>query len=485
MGYIAGAKSKQGEDVSQIVLSMLEASSKIRGDSYGFASPDGVEVYRDSPEFPSIVSDRLLGYKQVIVPSFTHPQPLQQDSMSLIFQGHLWDNDGSEILDVADQILGDPRKGLRKLVLERDGSYALAVVYDGGILCVRDVTGTIPLYYGESETHCCVASNRKMLWRVGLKPTVIPPGSLLKISSKGVEITQVRQIIKPRIKEISMGEAVEKLEKILTDAVEKRARGIDHAYLGFSGGLDSGVLAYLLERSGVEIELISVGIEGEEELEIARKAAEEMGLSYRSRSFPPEKVEETLEQTLLCVEEPNPMKIGVAMPQIWAAEEAVRRGRGIFYSGNGSDELFGGYMKFVREYLSQGGEVVDSIYNSVINSHRVNFERDYKVYTDRGLELRLPFTDTDLVEFGLSLPLELKLPSSRRGLRKRVLRRLANRLDIPEIVAERPKKAVQYSTGVNKILLKLSKEEDKRLHEYLEERFKAICLPMYGSICIA
>lgn len=474
MGYIAGAHSKQGEDVSQIVGSMLEASSSLRGDSYGFSSPEDVEVYRENPESPSIIGECLLGYKRVIVPPHSTAQPLYQGSGSLIFHGHFWDAKGPEILDAADLLRGDSRRGLRQLVSERDGSYVAAVAHKGGISCVRDVIGAVPLYYGESESLVCIASNRKMLWNVDLKPEVMPPGSLLDISSKGVEIHRWREIIKPRIKEVSMQDAVEMLDVVLSESVEKRSRDVKHAYLGFSGGLDSGVLARLLERSGVDIELICVGIEGSEELDIARRAAEEMSLPYKSRAFPPEHVEETLHQTLRCVEEPNPMKIGVAMPQLWAAEEAARGGRGIFYSGSGSDELFGGYMKFVREYLSRGDVVEDSMYSSIITSHEVNLERDYKVYADQGLELRLPFTDIDLVMLGLSLPPKLKLPSNLRGLRKRVLRHLARSLNIPREVAQRPKKAVQYSTGVNKTLLKLSKREDKRLHSYLEDKFNAM-----------
>jgi asparagine synthase (glutamine-hydrolysing) len=118
--------------------------------------------------------------------------------------------------------------------------------------------------------------------------------------------------------------------------------------------------------------------------------------------------------------------------------------------------------------------VVSSILEDVKQSYRVNYERDHKVCMDAGLELRLPFSDLPLVEWGLAIPPHLKLSGGPGSPRKLVLRSLARRLGLPEEVSLRPKKAIQYSTGVNTALRKLAKREGKLLRDYLSIRFKKL-----------
>jgi len=93
---------------------------------------------------------------------------------------------------------------------------------------------------------------------------------------------------------------------------------------------------------------------------------------------------------------------------------------------------------------------------------------------EHGMELRLPFADLGLVEFGLSLPTELKLSLEPDSLRKLVLRRLAEKLGFPGEVAQKPKRAVQYSTGVNNALRKLARREGTSLPAFLGNRFEEL-----------
>jgi len=117
----------------------------------------------------------------------------------------------------------------------------------------------------------------------------------------------------------------------------------------------------------------------------------------------------------------------------------------------------------------------------VAMSHRVNYERDYKVCADLGLELRLPFADVDVVEFGLSLPVRLKLSKGPDPSRKLVLRALAEEFGLPRRVAFARKRAVQYSTGANRALKLLAKRRGRSLAGYLAERFEGAMEERLGS----
>jgi len=90
------------------------------------------------------------------------------------------------------------------------------------------------------------------------------------------------------------------------------------------------------------------------------------------------------------------------------------------------------------------------------------------------VELRLPFIDCDVVDFSLRLPLRLKISSVEDRLRKRVLRRVARNLEIPSFLADKPKKAIQYTTGVTKALQRLAKDDGLTLREYVEKAFSVV-----------
>jgi asparagine synthetase B (glutamine-hydrolysing) len=81
----------------------------------------------------------------------------------------------------------------------------------------------------------------------------------------------------------------------------------------------------------------------------------------------------------------------------------------------------------------------------------------------------LPFASFDLVEFALSLPVELKIENNADTLRKLVLRKMARDAGLPASIVDKPKKAVQYSTGINDALKRIAKKHEKPIGEYINE----------------
>ena len=173
------------------------------------------------------------------------------------------------------------------------------------------------------------------------------------------------------------------------------------------------------------------------------------------------------------VEEANPMKIGVGLPLYWVAKTAVQHGITEVYSGNGADELFAGYKKYLDGYLS-GRNVEDSLYKDVVNSWRVNFDRDTKICMDQSVSLRLLFTYPPLIELGLSIPVTMKIDSEHNPKRKIILRKLAKTLGLPNEIALKPKKAAQYSSGVSKALRRIAKQEKMNTRDFVKSRFREV-----------
>jgi asparagine synthase (glutamine-hydrolysing) len=86
--------------------------------------------------------------------------------------------------------------------------------------------------------------------------------------------------------------------------------------------------------------------------------------------------------------------------------------------------------------------------------YHVNLERDDAVSMANGVELRVPFLDKDIIDLALDIPGIYKIKDNEDILRKHILRDVAKSIGVPGYIADRPKKAAQYGSGINKILKK-------------------------------
>ncbi|MCW4013508.1 MAG: asparagine synthase-related protein [Candidatus Bathyarchaeota archaeon] len=464
MGYTAAALNKNGEDASETILAMLRAASPNRNHLIGVADHRDTEINK-TPDFTSITGPVLLA-KRNIFPERYPPEPLHQENHSLAFNGILLDTEEADSLSAANTLRGDPSRGIETLISERTGAYTVIAVTKDTIIAGLDYIGTVPLYYGENKETKALASNSKTLWAIGIEPTPVKPGQIIKITEIETITQQVKTLEKKQVRQTS----VETLHQIMNKTTKEYAVKTPRATVAFSGGIDSTLTAHYLQQNNVRLELIWTGLENQAEENIAREAADYLGLKIHTETYTIEDIEKTLETIITSIEEPDPVKTGIAYPFHWAASKSSRLGYTTMYSGNGADELFAGYMKYLDKYLS-GGDPQDDIYRDIANSYLQNFHRDHKTCIDQEIRLLLPFTHPRLVEYGLTIPLDQKLPDNRDEPRKKILRELALQQGIPEKLALRPKKAAQYSSGVNKALVKIAKKHGLSLREYTTEKY--------------
>ncbi len=460
MSLILGIIDRTGNDSTERTIQELKSGSPTVADGYGIATKESC--------IPRIISKDVLhgsaslGYKLVKIEELDNDQPMIQGSTALTFIGRLWDNDKPPFQAFSDALNENPEVCARSLY-KSNFSFSAATLSGESYTIYRDPLGMIPLYYGINANFIAVSSNTKILRQLELNPTRVKPGYVTKLSVNGFQEQEIHRFSKLKEEDFSEDDVVSLLDHYLSDSMYRRVKGHASPTIAFSGGIDSTLLAYYALKAGVKPRLECVGVDGSTDFQASLDAADALGLRVNQHLLSLSDLESLIPKVIESVEEIDPMKIGVALPLYVVAKNAQSHGSRLVLSGNGCDELFGGYSK----YLKSGIDPREEMYSDLENSYKVNFERDWKTCSDFGVELRLPYTDRNLIEFSLKLPLRYKL-SHESGERKIILRRLAKRIGFSESISNKPKRAAQYSSGVSKALNTLAKRRKLSTSEYLQ-----------------
>jgi asparagine synthase (glutamine-hydrolysing) len=472
---------KKGNNAAPAVTATLKSLCLENSAGFGMASPSALTVGKDieSLRTQDISSPAIVGYAFSKILPQHKPQLARFTNATLVFEGRMYSaTQRVPVVEaIAKKMHQNRGKALETLLEEAEGDFSFVIAEPETIIAGRDPIGVQPLYYGENKVVAALASNRKALWKLGIEKTQsFPPGNIAYVSRKGFRFKPVKTLVYSKPKPIAMEKAAMALQKLLERSVLRRAFGLKEIAVAFSGGLDSSVIAFLAGRCCVNVHLIHVSLKNRLETEEAKKVAEELKLPIHVYLFEEEDVERVISKVVELIEEPDPVKASIGVPFYWTAEKTAEAGFRVLLAGQGADELFGGYQRYVNDYLSCGEEKVrKTMFNDVVKLHESNIERDVKICNFHDVELRLPFASYEIAEFALSLPAELKIEKKADSLRKLVLRKAAENMGLPASIAEKPKRAIQYSTGINDALKKIAKEQRRTTKEYVNTVFLSQC----------
>jgi len=482
MGALVAAVDRKGENVVPTVVSMLRELTHRGNSGHGIATPISATTATTIEELnlKTCSSSVALGHNLSRILPRDLPQPVRGNGFTVVFEGRTFPSpnlpDLPEVNQIVEKLASNPLRNAGSIIEKQEGSFVFAVAESKKIIVGRDVFGATPLYYGKNDTLCAVASERKALWKNGLEDArSFPPGQLAVVDEHGFSFRPVKELRMPPRETVAMETAARALELLLLESTRKQVSDLEAVAVAFSGGVDSSVVAVLAENVGLDVQLVSVGLEDQREVMFAEEAAEALGLPLYLQTYTVNEMEQTLAKVLWLIEEPHVINACIGVPFFWLAETASKLGYPVLLVGQGADELFGGYQRYLTDYGKSGDEAVEQkMFYDIKNAYCANFQRDNQVCSYHGIELRLPFIDRHVVDFSLRLPLSLKINSVEDRLRKRVLRRVAHNLEIPSFMADKRKKAVQYTTGVTKALQRLAKNEGLTLREYVEKTFSMV-----------
>lgn len=455
-GIVCVFDTKQKSEV--IRPQILEMSKKIR-----HRGPDWSGIYQHDNVIFS--HERL-----AIVDPTSGKQPLftKDKKVALAVNGEIYNHQElrSEFPDYefltqsdCEVILALYRRDGKNFLEKLNGIFAFAL-YDednDAYLIGRDHMGIVPLYMGwDKNGSFYVASELKSLEGVCNKIEEFLPGHFL-YSKDGQELQQWYKRDWINFDNVKDNETdISAIRKGLEEAVHRQLMSDVPYGVLLSGGLDSTIIAAVtakFARQRIEsgdtqeawyprLHSFAVGLEGSPDLAAARKAADHIGSVHHEIKYTVQEGLDAIKDVIYHLETYDVTTIRASTPMYLLARVIKSMGIKMVLSGEGSDELFGGYLYFHKAPSAQAFH--EETVRKLGKLHLYDCLRANKSLMAWGIEGRVPFLDKEFMDVAMTINPKDKMITPER-MEKWVLRKAFEDL-LPESIAWRQKE--QFSDGV-------------------------------------
>ncbi|MCE2570346.1 asparagine synthase B [Motilimonas eburnea] len=320
----------------------------------------------------------------------------------------------------------------------------------------RDHIGIIPLYMGwDVHGNFYVASEMKALTPICNKVQEFPPGHYLDSEEGKITRYYNRDWMSYEGVKDNGGSPAE-IGQALEDAV-KRQLMCDVPYgVLLSGGLDSSVISAITQRFAKQrvedddksaawwpqLHSFSVGLEGSPDLAAAQKVADSIGTIHHPIIFTVQNGIDALREVIYHLETYDVTTIRASTPMYLMARKIKAMGIKMVLSGEGADEIFGGYLYFHKAPNSQ--EFHEELNRKLDKLHMFDCLRANKSMAAWGIEARVPFLDKEFMDVAMRTNPELKMIKDGR-IEKNILREAFDGKLIDDVLWRQKE---QFSDGV-------------------------------------
>lgn len=336
-------------------------------------------------------------------------------------------------------------------------AFALFDIENNRYIIGRDHMGIIPLYMGYDKTgQLYVASELKAL--EGFCPNIkeFPAGHYLDSREGEVKQWYKRDwMTYDNVKDNSTD--IDVLRKGLEDAVHRQLMSDVPYGVLLSGGLDSSIISAVAKKFAArrvendneteawwpQLHSFAIGLKGAPDLIAARKVAEYIGTVHHEINFTVEEALDALSDVIYHIETYDVTTVRASTPMYLLARFIKSMGVKMVLSGEGSDEIFGGYLYFHK--APDAKALHEETVRKLDKLHLYDCLRANKTLSAWGVEGRVPFLDKEFMDIAMRINPADKMCGRNGKIEKHILRQAFEGY-LPESVTWRQKE--QFSDGV-------------------------------------
>ncbi len=392
---ISGIISHQGFDINFQQLKLMSEALIHRG-------PDGSGVWINAQKTVGFAHRRLA----IIDLTNDAEQPMHYlENYSIVFNGEIYNyielkqqlkqcgysfrtNSDTEVIIAAYDYYQDD------CVQHFDGMFSFAIwnEKEQTLFAARDRFGEKPFFYNNDKHRFVFASEMKALWAFGVDKQVsktmlsnylitgnvqnasnnaetfyenifeLPAAHILKIKNQSLQILQYWNLQKNNFIDVTEENAIQKLDELIHDSVIKRLRSDVPVGMSLSGGLDSSTLLHYVAQHQLKVKTFSAVFPGFEKDESA--FIKKVVNHYQVDNFSITPNEKALVDDFenLMYHQEAPFQSSSIFAQYKVYQLAKENNIKVLLDGQGADEVFGGYLKYVQWYL------IEQIRNKKVNT---------------------------------------------------------------------------------------------------------------------
>ena len=339
-------------------------------------------------------------------------------------------------------------------------AFALYDAEDGSFLIARDPIGVIPLYIGyDPDGKVYVASELKALEGQCDHYEPFLPGHYYWSKDPGMKRYYHRDWMEGKTRPktaLSYGQAVEEIRQGLMSAVKRQLMSDVPYGVLLSGGLDSSVISAISERfSSTRVEdggetraywprlhSFAVGLKGAPDLAKAKLVADYIGTVHHEINYTIQEGLDAIRDVIYFIETYDVTTVRASTPMYLLARVIKSMGIKMVLSGEGADEIFGGYLYFHKAPSPE--EFHKETVRKLSKLYQYDCLRANKSLAAWGVEGRVPFLDKEFLDVAMTIDPSYKMCPG-KTIEKKVVRDAFTDM-LPEEVAWRQKE--QFSDGV-------------------------------------
>ncbi|MHA1697780.1 MAG: asparagine synthase-related protein [Promethearchaeota archaeon] len=320
------------------------------------------------------------------------------------------------------------------------------------IVGFKDPIGHKSLYYSKTADLFAFSSELKALADLGADIIPVSPGTI--ISSKGQTSSYYNYSelpYKPKFDESNINQMATTLRTLVEEAVVNNLSPNRTISALLSGGLDSTIVTSIAKRHIPDLHVYSVGLDKSEDIKYARKFTQKNKLRHTVLTVTLEDMLKVLPKVIYALETFDAALIRSAVPMYLVSKVIkAEENPDLLLTGEGGDELFGGYKYLVGKMDSQ--DFIKEQLALLEVEYKTGLQRVEQIPSQFSIDACAPLFDKKIVEFSFRIPPNMKIRRVGGKIIKKWILRKAFENSLPKEIVWRPKQKFSEGAGTQFLL---------------------------------